>query len=1155
MAHRVTLTLEGMPSNRARRPSRPATRWRLVLLGSARFERDGTPLEALERRSAALLAFLALEGQTRRSKLAGLLWPESNEDAARANLRQRLKRLRELLGTELVVSQETLSLHPDLEVDAVKLESLAFTGQYEAALQLEGTLLSGHDYDDCPDLEAWVFAAHERLENARREALTVLCERAEREGEYARALGFAERLIRADPISEEAHRRAMRLHFLSGDRSAAMGAFERCRDVLARELGLEPLPETLELSTLIVRGSHLPNPSVPIRPNIPVSVLRPPVLAGREGEWARLEAAWEARQVVFIGGPPGCGKTRLMLDFAASKGAISPLEGRPGDDGVPYSTHARSLKRFLAARPEVPDTLEPWVRRELSRLVPELETEAAPPIRDGSEKLRFFQAIARLTRIFAGHGIASIALDDLQFMDAGSFEIGAFTTARSLEDAAHGGWPRSLNAFRGGELPPEMEARMRELVESGAAILIELEPLGAEAVGVMLEGIQVANLERLAPAMLRYTGGNPLFIVETVKHLIETQQLERANLEGTLPMRLSLPGKVGPLIRRRLERLMPGALRLAQAAAVAGPDFNLELGARVLGTDALELTPAITELEGAQVMCGDAFAHDLIQAATLEGVPQTIRALLHKRIAEHLEITHAAPSRVAHHWLEGGDQQRAVPHLHAAALALAAAYRFEEAIAFNLRAADLLEADGQQELAFERVAASQAWAQTMGSSAQTESLLARLERMALTPVQRGYAQLGRANVLFDAGDVLGAERIVQGAREKLRSSADLALRGELSALLGVILWAQGHYEKCAPLFEEAVELNEQRGDLVNVTINLTNLAALQSTLLRHQQSIASFQRALKTLETKDDLVVRTGLLTNLGMTQMQMGQGRTARETLLQARTLLDQMPDVLERRLNCLYQLGTCGLQLEDYREATQHSQQVLELAPALDVHVRPSALRNLALIALALGREDEAEVWLEHAMGFGNPRPDARVSMLIVQGLIASRRGLDALGWFDAARDLKIAHPVAGIVLRLWHASALPATTALKLSSEALEMTRQSELFGTQVMAHARCAQALLRLGESGALEHTANAVRLLEDHDALPLGFHRAEVLITHHRALEARRDPDARAALERALDWLLEAADRRVPAEYRESFLTRNPVNAAILEAVRAAKLTG
>ncbi len=105
-------------------------------------------LESLDRRSAGLLAVLALDGPTPRSRLAGLLWPDSPEDAARANLRQRLKRLRTALGDELVIPDDILRLRPDVLVDAVQLESLAFTGEYSAALKLEGELLAGFDFDD-----------------------------------------------------------------------------------------------------------------------------------------------------------------------------------------------------------------------------------------------------------------------------------------------------------------------------------------------------------------------------------------------------------------------------------------------------------------------------------------------------------------------------------------------------------------------------------------------------------------------------------------------------------------------------------------------------------------------------------------------------------------------------------------------------------------------------------------------------------------------------------------------------------------------------------------------------------------------------------------------------------------------------------------------
>lgn len=107
------------------------------------------------------------------------------------------------------------------------------------------------------------------------------------------------------------------------------------------------------------------------------------------------------------------------------------------------------------------------------------------------------------------------------------------------------------------------------------------------------------------------------------------------------------------------------------------------------------MTQAVVEVEAAQVTRGDAFAHDLIQEATLEGVPNTIRTLLHRRVAEHLETINAAPARIAHRRLEAGDEIKAVPPLMAAGRAAEAAYRFPEAIAAFERAGDLQSAQGQ----------------------------------------------------------------------------------------------------------------------------------------------------------------------------------------------------------------------------------------------------------------------------------------------------------------------------------------------------------------------------------------------------------------------------------------------------------------------------
>src|SRR5690606_16676818 len=108
------------------------------------------------------------------------------------------------------------------------------------------------------------------------------------------------------------------------------------------ELDVSPLDETTDFAATIGRSDALLlPPPVPSRLPLPAHLLRPPILIGRESEWVRLESAWDAQQSINISGPPGIGKSRLMFDFARSKGSYFLLQGRPGDKAVPYSSLSR----------------------------------------------------------------------------------------------------------------------------------------------------------------------------------------------------------------------------------------------------------------------------------------------------------------------------------------------------------------------------------------------------------------------------------------------------------------------------------------------------------------------------------------------------------------------------------------------------------------------------------------------------------------------------------------------------------------------------------------------------------------------------------------------------------------------------------------------
>ncbi len=666
------------------------TDWRLEVLGGARLLGLAEPLE-LQRRVAAVLAWLALEGPTPKYRLAGMLWPGSGEDTARNNMRQLLRRLRVATGADLVVGGEVVSLSERVTTDAVELEAHVFAGRHTQALSLSGSLLGTLDFDDCPDFEAWLLRAREQLEALRCRAAIAEVEAREQQGDLAGALHFAERLLALAPLSEEAYRRLMRLHYLQGDRMAALNLFERCRKMLFEEYDAAPHPDTLALARDVERGQVRPRAAgkKPER-TLPLSVLRPPVLVGRAREWAQLEAAWQSRQLMLLLAEPGVGKTRLAHDFAASKGRYTVFAARPGDAEVPYSLYVRHIRELFAERPELQHGLEPWIRRELARVMPELAPpgERIPPMRDEGERVRCLDAYSEVLRRCT-EGLESFITDDLQFADSASLQVGAYAHARFH---SAGNFPIIIDCCRSSDFGGEALAITKRLEAAGLAMFMYLEPLRPDAVCELLESLALPGAGSLTGEMTRYTGGNPLFITETLKHLMESGSLEQG-----WPERLPPPGRVRQLIQQRLERLSPLALQLAQVAALALMEFSLELAGEVLEVSPLSFAGPLRELEAAQILGGERFTHDLVFEAVKGSIPSALGALLHRRLAQRLEPRQAAPAVIAQHWLEGGETRRAVPFLLAAAQVDESHLRRTEAATHYARAASILEAAGELE--------------------------------------------------------------------------------------------------------------------------------------------------------------------------------------------------------------------------------------------------------------------------------------------------------------------------------------------------------------------------------------------------------------------------------------------------------------------------
>jgi hypothetical protein len=491
-----------------------------------------------------------------------------------------LHRLRKRAGCNLVLSaHDVLHLASGVQHDVHASDAGA-----QADPMVRSELLGSLDYTDCAELHEWVTTARDQQRAAWRDALAGTAARLECEGRVASALRYAEQLVASDPLLEHAHRRVMRLHYLRGDRAAALAALEHCRQTLQRELHVLPGRETLELGSLIEASGALPKFAAAPKP---VAVLRPPRLVGREAEWRVLEQTWSGRRVALVCGEPGIGKTRLLTDFAAARGGVIVVGGRPGDAHVPYALLARLLRSLRAG---VGAPMEQWALRELTRLVPEFDP-AWSPVGDVN-RARLTQAVRLLLAAASLHGIV---VDDLQFADAESIELlAALVRGDGLELA----W---LIGARGHELPAVAQSWLAAR-DAPALVRIALEPLDLERTRLLLETLTLADFDaaRWVDAVYRHTGGNPMFVLETMVALLTPGA---AALDPrSVPARLPIPASVGQLIEARLAQLSADALKLARVAAVADKDFDLELAARVLQRHVLDLAEPWTELENAHVL-------------------------------------------------------------------------------------------------------------------------------------------------------------------------------------------------------------------------------------------------------------------------------------------------------------------------------------------------------------------------------------------------------------------------------------------------------------------------------------------------------------------------------------------------------------------------
>jgi predicted ATPase len=702
-----------------------------------------------------------------------------------------------------------------------------------------------------------------------------------------------------------------------------------------------------------------------------------PQFIGRQNQMLALKNAVDDAisskgRIVMISGEAGIGKTRLVeeiFEYCKTEGMIV-LTGKcffreGGDPYLPFVEAINDYVRQSRAQEEdvnIPAGLGSMISHETSRdIIPmglmgmgiegneTVEEETPTSAVDFTlERDRMFETVFNFFSNISKKQPLIFFLDDLHWADSATLQL-LYYLARSIREARVlfvGAYrPEEIETL--GETHPLTEAIQR-MTRENLVVKIQLKRLSVEETQAVIDSMFERRMpKKMAELLYKETEGNPYFIEEVVKSLVDSGVVDGDAAEGDIDISgVKIPSSVTDLISRRIEQLDEETRKVLDYSSVVGNEFNYYVLLKTTGMDEEELVEGLDKLMDLKLVSEDpsgggenyGFTHNMTREVVYRNLSRAKRRLMHKKVGKSLEEIYkgredAVCYALAYHFTQAADMGRALDYSLTSGEKAMSIFAFDEAQNYYRKA---LEGIGMVEVD--------------ETTAGKEVLI--LNRL--------------GEIASIQGDWRGALRNHYEAI-RLCEGEDLDLQQSLAyRMVGKIEMQRSEWKIAIESFERALKISERIKDHRGLADAFSGLAWISWKVGDHEKTLIYSNRAIENAKRiKNESLVAKAYIDIGNSYNELLSNYDMALEYYENALRILERDKTDMEQLPRAYNNIGDVYMKLEQFEKAIDYFKKVLDITEKTgDIKLKAFGTSNVGECLSRMGEFDEAKPYIDEAL-----------------------------------------------------------------------------------------------------------------------------------------------------------------------------------------------